>query len=375
MATGKRDYYEVLGVERGISSSDLAKAYRKLAIKYHPDSNPNDEEAVAKFKEAAEAYEVLSDDAKRARYDQYGHAGVDGNSGGFHDVGDIFEAFGDLFGGSIFEDFFGGGRSRSRVRRGADVRCDVTLDLEEAATGTTKEVNLTRHELCTDCEGSGAAPGSEPKTCGHCQGRGQVVQATGILRVQTTCPQCRGKGKVITSSCRSCDGSGAQPRSVALEVTIPAGVDDGMRVRLQGEGQASPDGGPAGDAYCFIQVRPHSIFRREGSDLAIELPLSYSQAVLGTTVEIPTLDGKKSITIPSGTQSSEVFELRGMGMPDPRSGMRGDMLVQTFVEIPNKVSGEQEELLRKLAELEDQNVTPHRKSFVERVVDYFRVDD
>lgn len=375
MATGKRDYYEVLGVERGISSSDLAKAYRKLAIKYHPDSNPNDEEAVAKFKEAAEAYEVLSDDAKRARYDQYGHAGVDGNAGGFHDVGDIFEAFGDLFGGSIFEDFFGGGRSRSRVRRGADVRCDVTLDLEEAATGTTKEVNLTRHELCKDCDGSGAAPGSEPQVCGHCQGRGQVVQATGILRVQTTCPQCRGKGKVITSSCRSCDGSGAQPRSVALEVTIPAGVDDGMRVRLQGEGQASPDGGPAGDAYCFIQVRPHSIFRREGSDLAIELPLSYSQAVLGTTVEIPTLDGKKSITIPSGTQSSEVFELRGMGMPDPRSGMRGDMLVQTFVEIPSKVSGEQEELLRKLAELEDQNVTPHRKSFVERVVDYFRVDD
>ncbi|MEM7558470.1 MAG: molecular chaperone DnaJ [Planctomycetota bacterium] len=375
MASAKRDYYEVLGVDRGVSSSDLAKSYRKLAIKYHPDSNPDDDEAVAKFKEAAEAYEVLSDDEKRARYDQYGHAGVDGQAGGFHDASDIFEAFGDLFGGSIFEDFFGGGRSRSRVRRGADVRCDVVLDLEEAAAGATKEVSLTRHEGCGECEGSGAAPGSDPQMCNRCGGLGQVVQATGILRVQTTCPQCRGRGKIISSPCRTCDGSGARPRSVSLEVTIPAGVDDGMRVRLAGEGQVSPDGGPAGDAYCFIQVRPHNIFRREGSDLAIQLPLSYSQAVLGTTVEIPTLGGKKSITIPPGTQSGEVFELRGLGMPDPRNGVRGDMLVQTFVEIPKRVGGEQEELLRKLAELEDQNVTPHRKSFVERVVDYFRAED
>ncbi|MFN3190430.1 MAG: molecular chaperone DnaJ [Aureliella sp.] len=375
MSTTKRDYYEVLGVERGVSSADLSKAYRKLAIKYHPDSNRDDEDAIAKFKEAAEAYEVLSDDEKRARYDQYGHAGIDGNAGGgFQDVGDIFEAFGDLFGGSVFEDFFGG-RSRSRVRRGADIRCDVTLDLEEAASGVKKKVALTRHEACDVCEGSGAEPGSKPQVCGRCNGRGQVVQATGILRVQTSCPQCRGVGKIITSPCRKCDGSGVLPKSVSLEVTIPAGVDDGMRVRLSGEGQASPEGGPPGDAYCFIQIRPHKIFRRDGSDLAIQLPLTYSQAVLGTTVEIPTLRGKSSIDIPPGSQSGEVFQLRGQGMPDPRNGVRGDLLVQTFVEIPKKIDAQQEELLRKLADLEEIHVTPHRKSFFERVVDYFRVED
>lgn len=377
MTATKRDYYEVLGVDRSVTSDQLSRAYRKLAIKYHPDSNRDDEDAIAKFKEAAEAYEVLSDQEKRARYDQYGHAGVNGASGGFQEVGDIFEAFGDIFGGTIFEDFFGGGggRSRSRVRRGADVRCDVTLDLEEAAKGVKKQVSLTRHELCQTCEGSGAKSGSTPQICGRCRGQGQVVQATGILRVQTTCPQCRGNGKIITSPCNDCDGSGAQPREVLLEVAIPAGVDDGMRVRLAEEGQASPDGGPPGDAYCFIRVRPHKIFRREGSDLAIHVPLSYSQAVLGTDIDIPTLGGRKSLTVPRGTQSGEVFQLRGLGMPDPRSGMRGDLLVQTFVEIPKKVDSGQETLLRQLAELEDQHVTPQRKSFLERVVKYFRVED
>lgn len=343
MAANKRDYYEVLGVERSVTSDRLAAAYRKLAIKYHPDSNPEDETAIQKFKEAAEAYEVLSDQQKRARYDQYGHAGVNGNSSGFQDAGDIFEAFGDMFGGTIFEDFFGG-RSRSRVRRGADIRCDVTLALEEAATGVRKQVSLTRHERCKACHGSGAEPGSSPQVCERCRGQGQVVQATGILRVQTSCPQCRGSGRIITSPCHECDGSGALPRKVLLDVAIPAGVDDGMRVRLAQEGQASPDGGPPGDAYCFIHVRPHKIFKREGNDLALQVPLSYSQAVLGTDIEIPTLGGKKSITVPKGTQSGEVFQLRGLGMPDPRSGMKGDLLVQTFVEIPKKVNAEQEGL-------------------------------
>ncbi len=374
MAANKRDYYEVLGVERSVTSDRLAAAYRKLAIKYHPDSNPEDETAIQKFKEAAEAYEVLSDQQKRARYDQYGHAGVNGNSSGFQDAGDIFEAFGDMFGGTIFEDFFGG-RSRSRVRRGADIRCDVTLALEEAATGVRKQVSLTRHERCKACHGSGAEPGSSPQVCERCRGQGQVVQATGILRVQTSCPQCRGSGRIITSPCHECDGSGALPRKVLLDVAIPAGVDDGMRVRLAQEGQASPDGGPPGDAYCFIHVRPHKIFKREGNDLALQVPLSYSQAVLGTDIEIPTLGGKKSITVPKGTQSGEVFQLRGLGMPDPRSGMKGDLLVQTFVEIPKKVNAEQEGLLRQLAELEDEHVTPHRKSFFERVFDYFRNED
>lgn len=374
MATTKRDYYEVLGVSRTVSSHDLSRAYRKLAIKYHPDSNPDDEDAIAKFKEAAEAYEVLSDEQKRARYDQYGHAGVGNDGGGFQDVGDIFEAFGDMFGGTIFEDFFGG-RSRKRVRRGADIRCDVTLDLEEAASGTRKKVSLTRHEMCGTCEGSGAEPGSEPQVCARCRGQGQVVQATGILRVQTTCPQCRGRGKVITTPCKQCDGSGALPREVLLEVAIPAGVDDGMRVRLAGEGQASPDGGPAGDAYCFIKIRPHKIFHREGNELVLQVPLSYSQAVLGTEIEIPTLGGRHTLQIPRGTQSGEVFQLRGLGMPDPRNNQRGNLLVQTFVEIPKKVGGKQEELLRKLAELEDEHVTPHRKSFFERVLTYFRLED
>jgi molecular chaperone DnaJ len=374
MSTTKRDYYEVLGVSRTASSAELSRAYRKLAIKYHPDSNRDDEDAVAKFKEAAEAYEVLSDERKRSRYDQFGHAGVAGEGAGFQDMGDIFEAFGDMFGGTIFEDFFGG-RSRGRVRRGADIRCDVTLSLEEASVGTRKNVSLTRHEVCKACAGSGAEPGSQPQVCGRCRGHGQVVQANGILRVQTTCPQCRGKGKVITTPCKQCDGSGATPREVLLEVAIPAGVDDGMRVRLPGEGQVSPDGGPSGDAYCFIKIRPHKMFHREGSDLVLQLPLSYCQAVLGTNIEIPTLGGRHTLEIPPGTQAGEVFQLRGLGMPDPRSNVRGNLLVQTFVEIPKKVGTKQEELLRKLADLEEEHVTPHRKSFLERVLTYFRHEE
>ncbi len=288
---------------------------------------------------------------------------------------DIFEAFGDIFGGTIFEDFFGGRSQRNRVRRGADVRCDVTLELEEAAAGCTKQVSLTRHDRCRTCQGSGAEPGSEPQTCARCRGQGQVVQATGILRVQTTCPQCRGNGKITTSPCHDCDGSGAIPREVVLEVQIPGGVDDGMRVRLAQEGQPSPDGGPPGDAYCFIRVRPHKIFKREGTELILQVPLSYSQAVLGTQIEIPTLSGKRTIDVPRGTQSGEVFQLRGQGMPDPRSGMRGDLLVHTFVEIPKKVNAKQEELLRQLAEHENEHVTPHRKSFLERVLQYFRSEE
>lgn len=374
MAATKRDYYDILGVGRSASQDDLSRAYRRLALKYHPDSNRDDADAIAKFKEAAEAYEVLSDQSKRARYDQYGHAGLEGRGGaGFNDVSDIFEAFGDVFGGTIFEDFFGG-RSRARVRKGADVRCDVTLELEEAAGGTRKQVKLTRHSKCGACSGSGAEPGSEPQICPKCRGRGQVVQATGILRVQTNCPQCRGNGRVISKPCRKCDGTGFQPHEVVLDVAIPAGVDDGMRVRLPNEGQPSPDGGPSGDAYCFIHVKPHKIFRREGSDLILQTPLSYCQVALGTKLEIPTLDGPLSIDIPAGTTSGEIFQLRGKGVPDPRNGIRGDLLVQTFIEVPKKLNARQTELLRELAELEQQHVTPHRKSFLERMWDYFRIE-
>lgn len=373
MAT-KRDYYEVLGVSKDASQNEIARAYRKLALKYHPDSNQGNEDAVHHFKEAAVAYEVLGDEQKRARYDQYGHAGVDGSAGGFRDASDIFEAFGDVFGGTIFEDFFGGGggRGRSRVRKGADLRCDVVLELEEAARGVTKVVSLTRHIVCDVCSGSGAEVGSQPEACRRCQGRGQVVQSAGILRVQTTCPICRGSGKTISHPCKPCDGQGLKPTEVKLEVKIPAGVDDGMRVRLPGEGQPSPDGGPRGDAYCFIHLKQHPIFVRDEHNLLLQLPISYSQAALGTTVEVPTLDGKRGLEIGSGTKSGTVYRVRGQGMPDPHTGARGDLLVETVIEVPKKLSKRQQELLRELAELEDKEITPERKGFMDRIVEYFQ---
>jgi molecular chaperone DnaJ len=370
-AHAKRDYYEILGVERSATSADIAKAYRRLAVKYHPDSNQGDPDATLKFKEAAEAYEVLSDDQKRARYDRYGH--VDNNGqGGFRDVGDIFEAFGDVFGGTIFEDFFGGGRGRSRVRKGADLRCDVILELEEAARGVAKKVSLTRHGACEPCSGTGAAKGSQPEVCKRCQGRGQIVQATGVLRVQTTCPICRGSGKTISNPCRSCDGAGLKPYPVDLEVKIPPGVDEGMRVRLQGEGQPSPDGGPRGDAYCFIHIKPHPLFKRDGQDLILQWPIAFSQAALGAMIEVPKLDGRTQLEIPAGTQSGTVFQVRGAGMPDPHTGAKGDLLVQTLIEVPTKLNKRQKELLRELAELDEKHITPERKGFMDRIMTYFQ---
>ena len=379
--SSKRDYYEVLQVARTASGDEIAKSYRKLAVRYHPDSNQGNQEAIIQFKEIAEAYEVLSDPEKRRRYDQYGHAGVEGAGGGFHEVGDIFEAFNDAFGGTIFEEFFGGGGGRQqrgggrRVRRGADLRCDVTLTLEEAYAGTTKTVSLTRHAICAECEGSGAAPGSKPETCRRCGGRGQIVQASGILRVQTTCPTCRGVGQVITTPCKKCDGHGMEPKEVRLEVTIPPGVDDDMRVRMPGEGQPSPDGGPPGDAYCFIRLQPHPIFRRDGSDLLVTMPVGFAQAALGASTEVPTLAGKQSLEIPAGTQSGTVFRLSGRGMPDPHTGRKGDLLVQAVIEVPTKLNKRQKELLRELAELEHEHVTPDRKSFLDRIKSYLSLDD
>lgn len=372
---GKRDYYEVLGVSRTASAKEISSAYRRLALKYHPDSNPGDEDAVEKFKEAAEAYEVLGDPDKRARYDQYGHAGVDSQYGGqphFTDIEDIFEAFGGIFG-----DMFGGAHRRGgrRVRRGNDVRCDVTLDLAEAARGVTKTVEFMRRSRCEKCRGSGAAPGSQRETCRRCGGRGQVVQSAGILRVQTTCPTCQGEGTIVTDPCDECRGQGTVAGKVKLDVHIPAGIDDGMRVRLAGEGEPSPDGGPPGDCYCFVTVRKHKLFHRDGNHLVLQMPITYTQAALGATIEIPTLQGKDSLTVPPGTQSGEVFRLRGRGMPDPRGGGVGDLLVQTFVEIPKKLTPKQEKLLRELAELEEKHVTPHRKGFLEKLKDYFTGDE
>jgi molecular chaperone DnaJ len=365
----KRDYYEVLGVARDASDAQIASAYRKLAVKYHPDANPGDAEVVAKFKEAAEAYEILSDGEKRARYDRFGHQGVEQFGQQFQDVNDIFEAFGD-----IFSEMFGGGsvrRGGRRVRRGADVRIDVSLVLEEAARGVTKTVEFNRSKACETCKGSGSKPGSQRAVCRKCNGHGQVVQSAGILRVQTTCPACQGAGSIITDPCDGCRGRGFVQERAKLDVTIPAGVDDGMRVRLAGYGEPSPDGGPPGDAYCFVAVKRHKIFQREGTHLILQMPITYSQAALGATIEVPTLAGPHNLVLPPGSQSGEVFRIRGRGMPDVRGGQPGDLHVQTYIEVPKRLTPSQERLLRELAEVEQTEVSPHRKSFLERIRDYF----
>jgi len=370
MAT-KTCYYEVLKVERTATKQQIDRAYRKLAIKYHPDANKS-EDAVVKFKEATEAYEVLSDQEKRNRYDRYGHAGVEGATHQYGDVEDIFEAFGDLFGGG-FGDLFGGGRrgGRRRVRRGADIRCDVSLTLEEAARGCRKDIVFRRRIACEECDGSGAAPGSQPVTCEMCGGRGQVIQSAGILRMQTTCPNCQGAGQQISQPCGNCRGTGLQNEKAELNVEIPAGVDDGMRVRLQGEGEPSPDGGPAGDCYCFISVKPHSLFKRDGNHLIVQLPISYSQAALGADIQVPTLDGPHQLTVPAGTAGGEVFTVRGQGIVDPRSGRAGDLLVQVYIEVPKKLTAEQKRLLRQLAELDHESVLPERTSFLDKLRHFF----
>lgn len=372
MADKKRDYYEVLGVDREASHKQIADAYRKLAIKFHPDKNPGDEEAVVRFKEAAEAFEVLGDADKRARYDRFGHAGVDGGRGPhFTDVNDIFSAFGDMFGEGVFGEIFGGGRRQSRVRRGGDVRCQISLDLFEAARGCAKTIEFQRHERCTGCQGSGTRPGTKPETCAYCAGRGQVIQSSGIFRMQVTCPSCRGAGSVIKHPCEQCGGDAYVLQTVRREIHVPAGVDSETRLRLEGEGEPSPNGGPRGDCYCFIDVREHDLFVRDGQDLIVRVPLTYAQAALGAEVEVPTLEGVEEIKIPKGTQPGQTIRLRGRGMPSPRRRGRGDLVLQVQIEVPKRLSARQEELLRELAEEEHAHVTPHRKTFVDRLREYF----
>ena len=368
----KRDYYEVLGVDRSATPEQIAEAYRKAALRYHPDRNPNDPDAVAKFKEASEAFEVLSKPEKRAAYDRYGHAGVEGGVPQFHDVNDIFEAFSDIFSDSLFGELFGLGRGRRRAHRGADVRCQVTLDLVEAARGCTKTVEIQRREFCETCGGSGARPGTRPEKCRYCGGRGRVVQSTGIFSLQTTCPACHGSGVHIARPCETCGGEGLTLRRVTRKVNIPPGVDDQMNLVLRGEGEPSLDGGPPGDCYCRVHVREHPLLRRRGRDLICQVPISYAQAALGATIEVPTLDGCRTLEVPAGTQSEEVFKLRGLGMPDPQHGGRGDLLVQVYIEVPRKLTPEHEQLLRRLAEIENKNVSPKRKSFIEKIKEYWQ---
>lgn len=377
MMTAQRDYYEVLGVARNASPEELKKAYKKLALKFHPDRNPDDEEAVGKFKEASEAFEVLSDADKRARYDRHGHAGVKGAAGGFHDVNDIFSAFGDLFEGFGFQFGGGGGGGRRGGRtgasRGESLQATVQIDLPEAFNGCKRELRITRHETCDKCEGSGCRPGSSPAKCSTCGGNGQVIQSQGFFRIQTTCPACRGRGTVVKDACVSCNGQGRLLKEVAREVAIPAGVDNGMQLCLRGEGEAGLNGGPRGDLYVDIAVRKHPLFQRDEQNLMYRLPVTFAQAALGAEIEIPTLKGREILKIKPGTQPGEINRLRGFGMPDPRGGhgRPGDLLVEVQVEIPRNLSADQEELLRKLAELDHKDVMPQRKSFFEQVKAFF----
>ena len=356
----KPDYYEVLGVARNASKDEISVAYRKLAMKYHPDRNPNDEEAIEQFKLCAAAYEVLSNPQKRTLYDQYGHAGVEANGGGpqFHDINDIFGAFGDLFGS-----FFGGMRGSRQPSQGADVRCNLTIDLHEAARGVTKEISFRRHEVCSTCGGSGSKPGKSPERCPYCGGSGRITQSTGIFSIQTTCPKCRGEGMIITDPCPDCRGQGLIQQTINREIKIPAGVDTGMRLRMQGEGERSPVGGHPGDCYVFISVKPHPLFQRDGQDLICRVPISYPQAALGAEIEIPTLDGREKVTIPSGTQNNDIITLKGRGMPIPRRSLAGSLHIQVYIEVPRKLKAEHRKLLQQLAELEGDHILPERKNF------------
>ena len=343
----KRDYYTVLDVSRTATEVEIKKSYRRLAMKYHPDRNPNDQEAEEKFKEAKEAYEVLADAEKRAIYDQHGHEGLSQRGGAGFSAAD---AFSDIF-GDVFGDIFGGGRRGGRqVYRGADLRYDLELDLEQAVFGHDTEIEFTTLGECDTCHGSGAAPGSKTVTCDTCNGIGQVRMQQGFFSVQQTCPRCKGRGQVVSDPCQTCLGQGRVRRKKTLQVKIPAGVDNGDRIRLAGEGEAGRNGGPAGDLYVEVRVREHPIFERDGSHLSCEVPISFVTAALGGTVEVPTLGGNVELKVPSETQSGRVFRLREKGVKPVRGGATGDLFCRIVVETPVKLTDEQKELLRKFDE-------------------------
>ena len=378
MAEQKRDYYEVLGVQKGADEGEIKKAYKKMARKYHPDLNPDNKEAEEKFKEVNEAYEVLSDANKRARYDQYGHAGVDPNFGaggagfdgsGFGDIfNDIFGGgFGDIFGGG-----FGGGRrsNPNAPQRGESIRMSLAISFEEAAFGCEKSVTLERREQCSHCHGSGCAEGKSPEVCDQCHGSGQVQvrrqTPMGVFATTSACPKCGGKGKIIKDPCKHCHGAGVERKKKTIKASIPAGIDNGQTISIRGQGHAGKNGGPAGDLLITITVRPHELFRREGSSVLCEAPITFTQAVLGAELEIPTIDGKVKYDLPEGTQSGTTFRLKGKGIPSLNGRGRGDQYVTVYIETPRNLNREQKEALKKFAESCGENNYEERKKFFKK---------
>jgi len=349
----KRDYYEILGVARSATEQEIKSAYRKLALKFHPDRNPGDKVAEEHFKEAAEAYAILADTDKRHMYDRFGHAGLGGAATGgfdptvFTGFEDILGGLGDIFG---FGDVFGGGRRRGGPQRGTDLRYDLEISFDEAAKGTEASIQIPRQETCETCHGSGAAAGSSPVTCPQCQGRGQLRYQQGFFTVARTCGQCRGSGSVITKPCATCRGAGRVQQEKKLNVRIPAGIATGQRLRLSGEGEAGPGGGPSGDLYVVVHVQEHPFFQRDGNDLYCEIPLNFTTLALGGEIQIPTLDGQEAFAIPAGTQTGSTFRIRGQGMPDVSGRGRGDLLMTVKVSTPKKLSKEQRKLLEQLSE-------------------------
>ncbi|MDY6992438.1 MAG: molecular chaperone DnaJ [Pseudomonadota bacterium] len=365
----KRDYYQILGVQKNASDEELKKAFRRLAMKFHPDRNPDDKEAESQFKEIKEAYEILSDPQKRTAYDQFGHAGVDpnlgGGAGGFgggFDFGDIFESV-----------FGGGGRSRNRMFRGADLRYDLSLSLEEVVTGTEVKIRIPTQVACSTCQGSGAQPGTSPQHCPRCGGSGQIRLTQGFFSVQQTCPSCHGSGKIIPNPCGHCHGSGRVQEHKTLSVKVPAGVDSGDRIRLAGEGEAGVNGGPAGDLYVQINVRPHPIFSREGTHLYCEVPINIVSAALGGELEAPTLDGRVMLKIPSETQTGKVFRIRGKGLKPVRGGAPGDLHCRVIVETPVNLTHQQKELLKEFEKSmrDSKRHSPKESSWLDGVKKFF----